>query len=1001
MNGFFNMDEVITHSTDILCSTCRLDKGCRNPKMPVTGEGRLRTLIIAEAPGKMEDEKGTQLIGDVGQWLRKRLAKRGLHLDKDFWKTNAVACKPPNNREPFDNEIRACRSFIEKAIKDFKPEFIWLLGGSAIKSLFMDKFSNLTPTRWRGLCIPDFESGAWIIPMFHPSFALRNEDNPLIVSQFDRDLDFAIDCVKTKGSIYDLAVPDLDKVRVLKDFDDVCDCLEDLIDKPPKILFHDYETTGKKPYKTGHKIVSVSFITDESDTAYSFPLQHPHWTPLQQKRIEERWKKVLLLKSKKVAQGLKFEDVWARVILQTTPVNWHWCTMITAHILDNRKNITGLKFQAFMRWGIPDYSKEIAPFLKSEDERGFNRVMEAPLNKLLLYGGIDSLVLKWLYYAQIQEVDSHLEKGVDLFTEGSLALADIQINGINCDVDYYNKAHIELEDRIKTREAQLLNFDECKKFEEVTGRLPKLGSSDDLKLMFFDILKLKSTKKTDKGNDSVDKEVMSKLDTPLAKEITELSRIKKIDNTYISQFLREIDPDGRVHPFFDLGQVLTFRSCVAKGTLVHVVRNFIDHPNGVPIETVKKGDQVYCFDDHLKPSIRKVLWSGKTGHKKVIRLYWKSRSGKGHLDVTPEHLIRLTTGEYKPAEEFAKDKFYGIPLARMFNNHVIYKVEILPLSVDVYDLEVEEYNNFFANEICVHNSSSEPNFQNVPVRNEEAKRYARSGIIPSKGFKILDFDYAAIEVRMGACYTLDPVLIAYINDPSTDMHRDTTSDIFKLPAKKVTKDLRFYIKNGFVFPEWYGSYYKTCAKNIWASCSNLLTGDGISVYEHLKNEGVIAERGNPVDSFTNHLKKVEEKYWKKFKVFKEWQENWYKNYEKTGVVELLTGFRCSGYMGRNELINYPFQGTAFHCLLWSLIQINAYFCENKMESKVIAQIHDNGIIDCCPDEQKEVKEICTQIATKDIRDHFKWINVPLEVEWESGKINESWYSKNEEVKEEE
>lgn len=1201
MNGFFDMG--VTTSTEHLCSECRLDKGCLHPKMSLTGGGRLQTLIIAEAPGEEEDRLNKQLIGDVGQWLRKRLHKRDLDLDEDFWKTNSIICRPPKNREPTRNELVSCHPNIEKAIRENKPKFIWLLGGSAIETFYMNKFSYLAPSRWRGLCIPDFDTGAWIIPMFHPSYAYRNKENTLITSQFDRDLDFAIECVKTKGPIKDIVRPDINDVRIMTDFDEVCDILEDFIIDPPSKLFFDYETTGLKPYKSDHKIASISFATDEHQFAYSFPLHYPHWTHLQMKSIERKWKKVLQNSSKKIAHNMKFEEVWSRVILNTSPDHWHWCTMLTAHILDNRRKFTGLKFQSFIRWGIPNYDKEIKPYLESENEKGFNRVMEAPLNKLLLYGGIDSLLTKWLYNAQIQEVDEHLEKGIDLFTEGTLTLADIQINGINCDVDYYHNSHKELEHRVADKLEELLQFKECREFEKITGRLPNLGSSDDLKQMFFNILGFKPPRITEKGNASVDKDTMSKIDSPLAKEITAINLIKKIDGTYITQFLREIDPDGRIHPFFDIGQIVTYRSCLAKGTLVHVVRDFIEYPKGVPIETVKKGDFVYCFDDNLKPTIRKVLWAGKTGHKKVKRLYWKARSGKGYLDITPENLVRLTTGDYIPAEKFndelfivknknphnafkrtlalhrvgdelyfsnntknghgilehrfiyekligplskedlvhhknlkhldhtplnlekkeiaehsrlhstgrgksedtrkkigkntkqnwkdgkydhvpgmkklhlseidclrslviAKGKptkvpydysvflnycrkyninwkniklrydkegkyiskkrllrlhmekgietcrkilghnyyrlkslyeYYNIPFERRWgnqngsfvpHNHIIYKVVDLPIAVDVYDLEIEEFNNFFANEICVHNSSSSPNFQNVPVRNEEAKRYARSGIIPSKGFQILDFDYAAIEVRVGACYTKDPVLIKYIKDPSTDMHRDTASDIFKLQPSKVTKNLRFYTKNGFVFPEWYGSYYKNCAANIWNECRNLKTGDDITVADHLEELGV-----SGLEGFTEHVKRVEEKYWKKFKVFKEWQEDWYKSYEKKGYIELLTGFRCTGYMGRNELVNYPFQGTAFHCLLWSLIMINALLKERKMESRVIAQIHDNGIIDCCPDEHDEVKALCTQISTLDIRDHFKWINVPLEIEWESGGIDESWYAK--------
>jgi DNA polymerase I-like protein with 3'-5' exonuclease and polymerase domains len=66
-----------------------------------------------------------------------------------------------------------------------------------------------------------------------------------------------------------------------------------------------------------------------------------------------------------------------------------------------------------------------------------------------------------------------------------------------------------------------------------------------------------------------------------------------------------------------------------------------------------------------------------------------------------------------------------------------------------------------------------------------------------------------------------------------------------------------------------------------------------------------------------------------------------------------------------------------------------------MRSRVIAQIHDNAILDCDPDETKEVKDLCTEIATIRLREEFPWIIVPLIIEWESTEIDGSWYAKSE------
>jgi DNA polymerase I-like protein with 3'-5' exonuclease and polymerase domains len=173
------------------------------------------------------------------------------------------------------------------------------------------------------------------------------------------------------------------------------------------------------------------------------------------------------------------------------------------------------------------------------------------------------------------------------------------------------------------------------------------------------------------------------------------------------------------------------------------------------------------------------------------------------------------------------------------------------------------------------------------------------------------------------------------------------------------------------------------------------------VLDHLESIGLIKKRKEAEDIFIRHVKDVEKAYWKKFHVFKDWQEELYKKYERDGTIELFTGFRCKGYLGRNELVNYLFQGTAFHCLLWSVIQINAELCERDMRSRIIAQIHDNAILDCPPEETKAVYDLSTEIATSRIRIAYPWIKVPLLIDWEETGIDESWYSKKEIMDDEE
>ncbi len=143
--------------------------------MPVSGNGDRKILIVAEAPGKEEDQQNTQLIGQSGQWLRVELADLGVDLDRDCWKTNAIICRPEGNRTPTDAEISHCRPNLLNAIEELKPQTIILLGDAAVRSLigFLWKENPGPIGRWVGWRISDQKLNAWVCPTWHPAYLMR------------------------------------------------------------------------------------------------------------------------------------------------------------------------------------------------------------------------------------------------------------------------------------------------------------------------------------------------------------------------------------------------------------------------------------------------------------------------------------------------------------------------------------------------------------------------------------------------------------------------------------------------------------------------------------------------------------------------------------------------------------------------------------------------------------------------------------------------------------
>lgn len=288
-------------------------------------------------------------------------------------------------------------------------------------------------------------------------------------------------------------------------------------------------------------------------------------------------------------------------------------------------------------------------------------------------------------------------------------------------------------------------------------------------------------------------------------------------------------------------------------------------------------------------------------------------------------------------------------------------------------------------------SASNPNLQNVPTREEEAKKSTRSGFKPEHGCRLLFGDYGSQEVRIIGCYTQDENLMEYLHDETTDMHRDQAKNIFVLDDDSFTKDLRFYTKNQFVFPEFYGSYYVSCARNMYHLCMDMETAEGMPVWEHLEDKGVMSSRYD-YEGFENHVKEVEQEFWNTFPGVREWQNEGIAFYQQHGYVETMFGYRRGGLLTPNMIINTPIQATAFHCLLWSYIKLNA-IAKRQYRSRPIFQIHDEIVWNLYPDEEKEVIKKMRYIMERKIRSAYDFLIVPLECEVEITDIDQSWYTK--------
>lgn len=301
-------------------------------------------------------------------------------------------------------------------------------------------------------------------------------------------------------------------------------------------------------------------------------------------------------------------------------------------------------------------------------------------------------------------------------------------------------------------------------------------------------------------------------------------------------------------------------------------------------------------------------------------------------------------------------------------------------------------------------SSNDPNFQNFPVRDKEIAQLIRSLFVASPKCVLVENDFKGIEVALSASYHHDPNFIDYITTPGKDMHRDMAAQIYKLKAKDVSKDARYGAKNKFVFPQFYGDYYIACAANMWdwIRKGKLTTPEGLSLFKHLKQQGIthlgaLDPKLEPAaGSFEGHLKAVEKDFWnKRFRVYGQWKRSWFQQYLEKGYFDIYTGFRVYGVYDRKQVCNYPIQGAAFHCLLWSLTRINRILRRHHMKSLIVGQIHDSLLGDVQINELRDYLEIVQQVTTVDLVKQYPWLAVPPEIECEICPEGKSWFDKRE------
>ena len=152
------------------CKKCSLGETRTNLVFGV-GNEQADILFVGEGPGENEDLQGEPFVGKAGKLLDKYLEVIGLSRQKNVYIANIVKCRPPQNRDPLEDEQEACIDWLREQTKLIKPKIIVCLGRIAATRLISPDFKV---TRQHGQFIK--KGNIYFMGTFHPAALLRNEE---------------------------------------------------------------------------------------------------------------------------------------------------------------------------------------------------------------------------------------------------------------------------------------------------------------------------------------------------------------------------------------------------------------------------------------------------------------------------------------------------------------------------------------------------------------------------------------------------------------------------------------------------------------------------------------------------------------------------------------------------------------------------------------------------------------------------------------------------------
>lgn len=507
---------------DSACKLCPLHAGAQTVCIPGRGSKSPRIVIVGEAPGAEEDRLGKPFVGDSGKLLEKILYEVGV---PDYWITNTVRCRPPQNRAPGKDEISACLPYLEKELSVLKPEYVITLGATAMKAVL----GKAKITQEHGKVFE--KNGRKIIPIYHPAYCLRD---PSKLPDFKRDWK-SVARLLGVGEEEEEAPQELEwevvthktLLKFMRRFEDAPEFSIDL------------ETSGLFPWDGKGSIRCVNIGLPKR--AYVIPFDLP-FSEFQDRDIQGKILRELLDKAEDkwcVTQNGKFDNHWIWTYTKRRFfINFD--TMLAHHILDEN-NQHDLEAISREELGVSSYDIPLAEKNGTAPwdlfHKGQKEACREMLKRVYKYSAEDACYTLRAGRSLRKKIEAdHTQKRLfyRLVMPGARAMGEVESRGLTLDLRRFAEVEKDTLERL-TAVKQKLDDSARLTVRKGVSRKVNWNSPAQIGKLLYENLKLPVLVKTDKGAPSTGEAAILALQGrhPVVDNLTEYRELEKFRSTYL------------------------------------------------------------------------------------------------------------------------------------------------------------------------------------------------------------------------------------------------------------------------------------------------------------------------------------------------------------------------------------------------------------------------------------------------------------------------------------